>query len=71
MQPTIGQNIKVRYMDQLPYTLHVEVTAICAFNEFIGLINHILAVGGAEVTGGEILKLRGQQLTMKNSDIIE
>ena len=70
MQLTIGQKVKVRYIDQFSYTLHVEVTAICAFNEFIGRVESVFATNGTEITGGEILKLCGKELTLKNSDII-
>ena len=68
--PKIREIVKVRHIDLYTYILHVEVTAICEFNEFIGRIDNIFAEGAGEISGGEILKLKGQQKTFKNSDVI-
>jgi hypothetical protein len=70
--PTIGQRVKVHYVDQLPYTLDVVVTAICAFNEFIGQIEFIHGNGhGPVLPGNEICQLKGQHKTFKNAAIVE
>jgi hypothetical protein len=36
-----GEKVKVRHNDGFTYTLDVEVTAICAFNEFVGRVERI------------------------------
>jgi hypothetical protein len=75
----VGEKVKVRYTEgQLPfefeYTLDVEVTAICSFDEFKGRVERVFAANGTyapgEIRGGEIPdKLKGQEKTFKIADI--
>ncbi len=75
----VGDNVNVRYAEGIPennYTLSVEVIEICSPSDFIGRVNFIFAASGpgvpGEVTGGDICcRLKGQQNTFKNSDIIQ
>jgi hypothetical protein len=70
----VGEKVKVRYTDGLKYTLDVEVTAICPPNAFNGRIERIFAAGPdlqiGEITGGDILALKGEERTFKKEDII-
>ena len=66
----VGEKVKVPYKDGHKYTLEVEVTAICPSNEFIGRIERVFAAGDGEVTGGDVLDLKGQKMTFKNGDIL-
>jgi hypothetical protein len=64
----VGEKVKVRYVDisKDTYTLDVEVTKICPFNEFIGRVERVFAYGDGEITGGNILdELKGQERTFK------
>jgi hypothetical protein len=73
--PTVGQRVKVYYVDQLSYTLDVVVKEICAFNEFIGQVECIHGDVEGEWTvspGNEIYRqLKGQYKTFKNSAIVK
>jgi hypothetical protein len=64
-----GEKVKVRHNNDFTYTLDVEVTAICPFNEFIGRVERIFSDGG-EMTGGNILALKGQEKKFRNDDIL-
>jgi len=68
-KPKVGEKVKVRHNDDFTYTLDVEVTAICSSDEFIGRIDSIFSSGG-EITGGNILILKGQEKKFKNDDIL-
>ena len=69
--PTVGQRVKVHYVDQLQYTLDVIVTEICAFNEFIGYVECVHGYkGGPVLPGNAICRLQGQHKTFKNSAIV-
>jgi hypothetical protein len=72
----VGEKVRVHYTEGLPpfeYTLDVEVTAICSFDEFKGRVERVFAVDGpgapGEITGGHILILKGQEKTFKTVDI--
>jgi hypothetical protein len=65
----VGEKVKVCHNDDFTYTLDVEVTAICPFNEFIGRVERIFSDGG-EMTGGNILALKGQEKKFGNDDIL-
>jgi hypothetical protein len=74
----VGEKVKVRYMEGRPpveskYTLDVEVMAICSSHEFKGRIERVFAANGlgapGEITGGDLLKLKGQEKTFKVADI--
>jgi hypothetical protein len=66
----VGEKICVRYVDGFSYIVHVQVIAICAFDEFIGRVEAIFADGGGEINAGEILRLKGQEKIFKISNII-
>ena len=66
----VGEKIRVRYEDAFKYTLEVKVTALCPSNEFIGRVERVFAVGDAEIEGGEILALKGQERAFKTEDIV-
>ena len=66
----VGEKVKVPYKDGHKYTLEVEVTAICPSNEFIGRIERVFAAGDGEVTGGDILAVKGQEKKFRNENII-
>jgi len=68
-KPKVGEMVKVRHNDDFTYTLDVEVTAICPPDEFIGRIGRVFSSGG-EITGGDILMLRGQEKKFRNDDIL-
>jgi hypothetical protein len=68
-KPKVGEMVKVRHNDDFTYTLDVEVTAICTPDEFIGRIDRVFSSGG-EITGGDILILRGQEKKFRNDDIL-
>ena len=51
-----GQVLKIRYVDQFPYTFDVEVTAIGDSDEFTGRVKRIFAADDGEITGGDILR---------------
>jgi hypothetical protein len=74
----VGEKVKVLYTEgQRPfeseYTLDVEVTAICSSDEFKGRVERVFAVNGlgapGEITGGDRLKLKGQEKTFRTADI--
>jgi hypothetical protein len=67
--PSVSEKVKVRYVDELAYTLDVEVTRVCPSNEFIARVERIFSNGG-EITGGDILALTGREITFKNQDIV-
>jgi hypothetical protein len=50
--------------------LDVEVTAIIAPDVFTGRIKRIFAADEGEITGGNILHLKEQERTFKQSDTI-
>jgi hypothetical protein len=66
----VGEKIRVRYEDGFKYILEVKVTALCPSNEFIGRVERVFAVGDAEIEGGEILALKGQERAFKTEDIV-
>jgi hypothetical protein len=66
----VGEKVKVRHNDDFTYTLDVEVTATCPFNEFIGRVERVFSGGGGEMTGGNILALKGQEKKFRNDDIL-
>jgi hypothetical protein len=61
----VGDQIKVRYGE---YTLDVEVTQISAPGEFVARVERVFATGLGEVTGGDILAIKGREMTFKNVD---
>jgi len=65
----LGEKVKVRHEDVFKYILEVEVTAICPDNEFIGRVERIFSDGG-EITGGNILALKGNERKFRNDDIL-
>jgi hypothetical protein len=67
--PSVGDKVKVRYMDGFSYTLDVQVTAICGGDEFAARVERIFSDGG-EITGGDILRLIGQEMAFANRDIV-
>jgi hypothetical protein len=71
MELIVSEKVKVRYeRDGSRYTLDVEVIDIPSSGEFVGRIEGVFATGIGEVTGGEILELKGQKATFKNGDIL-
>jgi hypothetical protein len=70
--PLVGEKVRVSYADKSgsPYVLHVEVLEITASDQFIGRIESIFAKGIGEVTGGDILALKGQKATFGVGDLI-
>ena len=76
---SVGDKVKVRYAEGQPsfefeYSLDVEVTAICSFDEFTGRVERVFAVSGpyapGEIRGGQRLdKLKGQEKTFKTVDV--
>jgi hypothetical protein len=71
IKPVIGQKLKVRYVDTYKYLLHVEVIEIDRSGGFIGRVDHVFADGIGEITGGDVLKLRGQRMAFKSSDTVQ
>lgn len=67
---TAGSVVMVHHVDQLPYTLHVEVTEVTGSDTFTGRIVGIFATEDGEITGGDILRLRGQERAFTRADII-
>jgi hypothetical protein len=67
---TVGQVVKVGYIDQFLYTFVVEVTAIAASDEFKGRVTAIFAAEGGEITGGDILRWKGKHKAFKKTDIL-
>jgi len=67
--PNVGDNIKVRYVDDYAYTFDVNVTALSPSNNFVGRINRIFS-DHSEITGGKILALIGQERTFPQGDIL-
>ncbi len=68
-KPKVGEKVKVRHNDDFIYTLDVEVTAIFSSDEFIGRIESIFS-NGSEITGGNILILKGREKKFSNDDIL-
>lgn len=68
--PSVGLHLRVRYIDVLRYVLHVEVTEPGQSGEFVGRIDRVFAEEDGEVTGGDVRKLLGQEMTFKASDIV-
>ena len=68
--PQVGKKVKVLYTDQLRYILQVEVTVASRPNEFTGRIEAIFAEGNGEITGGDVLKWKGQEMTFGNAAIV-
>jgi hypothetical protein len=68
--PSVGQHLRVRYIDGYRYVLHVEVTEPGQSDEFVGRIDGVFAEGDGEVSGGSVRKLLGQEMTFKASDIV-
>ena len=68
----IGGKVKVSYANKggFPYVLHVEVLETAENNQFIGRVESIFARGSGEVTGGNILGLKGQKMTFSADDLI-
>jgi hypothetical protein len=67
---SIGELVKVSYVDQFEYVFHVEITAINAALEFKGRIKRIFAANDGEITGGKILQLKNQERTFNETDIV-
>ncbi len=65
-----GHVVKVRYVDQFPYTFDVEVTAIGDSGEFTGRVKRIFAADDGEITGGDILRWKEQEKVFKTTDIL-
>lgn len=71
----VGGKVRVHHEDGFKYILHVEVTKICPPNEFMGRVESVFAnsperghVG--EIDKGDILTLRGQEMTFQNADVV-
>lgn len=70
--PLVGEKVGVSYSDKSgsPYVLHVEVLEIAARDQFIGRVESIFAKGIGEVSGGDILALKGQKAAFGTCDLI-
>ncbi|MBV8105880.1 MAG: hypothetical protein JO223_14895 [Hyphomicrobiales bacterium] len=66
----VGHMVKVRYVEQLPYTFDVEVTDITDSDEFKGRVRQIFAADEGEITGGDIVRWKEQEKVFKKTDIL-
>jgi hypothetical protein len=70
MKPTKGDKVKVCYVDGgFTYTFDVEVTEVLSSTDFAGRVESISS-DRAELTGGDIVALKGQTKSFKTADII-
>jgi len=70
--PLVGEKVMVSYANEngSPYVLHVTVLEIAGDERIIGRVDVIFANGVGEVTGGDILSLKGQEVTFSTGDLI-
>jgi hypothetical protein len=68
----VGEKVRVSYIDSngLPYVFHAEVLKMTGRDRFIGRVGSIFAKDAGEITGGDILALKGQEVTFGTGDLI-
>jgi hypothetical protein len=70
-RPSVGENVRVRYAETFNYIFDVNVATVCPNNEFEGLVEEIFdQYYHGPITGGAILKLKGQKKRFQNTDIV-
>lgn len=70
--PLVGEKVRVSYADKSgsSYVLHVTVLEIPESDQIIGRVEFIFAKDIGEVTGGDILVLKGQKVAFGAGDLI-